>query len=158
MAIRTTSIAESQRERCHAGITPALHEVGVLTTDIDNADDAVVLYFFGEEEAWLSRLGVEVADLDGGAGLVYNVGIGDSDGVVDTVLISGSTSGQAGGSDAATLDVPVDVTGKFLIFDTTTAAITPAAGDLTFYVEFSAGLRQLRDDNGVLTDVSDPAK
>jgi hypothetical protein len=83
-----------------------------------------------------------LTDMDAGALLVWDLGLGDSDGVLDTVLISGSTVGQAAGSDfadnryGAATNQWQAAEGKWLIWEITTAATANGLAG-TFKLEFS---------------------
>lgn len=121
----------------HFGAVPIDKTVAVATTSIDEAGDDVLLFKFPENAflpgSWLS-VQVTASDMDtnGTPTLVMDFGIGDSDGVIDTVLINDSAIGQAGGLDFtdATAADWVDVGGKYFIMTVVTAAATAAAGTL----------------------------
>lgn len=118
-----------------------------LTTGDLDLNDTKLLYEF-PAEAWLPWFGLRIksTDLDTGvAAVVLDFGIGDSDGVIDTTLISGSTIGQAGGVDDtdATVAPWVDVSGKYLIVKVTTAPATAAAGTLTIGLAYTSNLHTM---------------
>lgn len=147
MAVFSSSITDGRAaERLPTGLTPLHVTTTVPAEALDSADEQVLLYPFPEAlsggEVWLEQLLLNVDALDGGVALVYDVGIGDADGVVDDVLVSGSTTGQAGGVDIVVdfADVPVEVSGRFLILDVTAAAGTPAEGDVEAFGMFAVGI------------------
>ena len=139
----------------------------IPTTALDSADEQILMYKFPDDgDCWLFRGGnsldtddgvpaigsdfsIALTDLDDATSLVWNMGIGDVDGVVDTLLITGSTVGQAAGVDYLdAIAEPLDVTGKYLIFDVTTGAGTPAAGSATVRAKVAFG-KKLEEDSGV---------
>lgn len=147
MAVFRSNISDEAQERLPTGFTPFHVTVTVPTEALDSADEQVLLYPFPESlaggEVWLERLILNVDDLDSGvAALVFDVGVGDSDGVLDTTLVTGSTAGQAGGVEVVVDDgdVPTDVSGKFLILDVTAAAATAAEGDVEVFGSFAVGV------------------
>lgn len=148
MAVFRSNISDEAQERLPTGFTPFHVTVTVPTEALDSGDEQVLLYPFPESleggEVWLERLISNVDDLDSSAtpALVYDVGVGDSDGVVDTSFVTGSTTGQAGGAEVIVDDgdVPTDVSGKFLILDVTTAAATAAEGDFEVFGSFAVGV------------------
>lgn len=147
MAVFRSNISDEAQERLPTGFTPFHVTVTVPTEALDSADEQVLLYPFPESlaggEVWLERLILNVDDLDSGvAALVFDVGVGDSDGVLDTTLVTGSTAGQAGGVEVVVDDgdVPTDVSGKFLILDVTTAAATAVEGDVEVFGSFAVGV------------------
>lgn len=147
MAVFESNLSRDPQEWQPKGDTPFHFTVTVPTEALDSSDEQVLLYQFATNpfgnESWLENCILTVDDLDGGVTLVFDVGIGDEDGVVDTVLVSGSTAGQAGGTVVVIdyADFPVDVSGKFLILDVTTAAATPAAGDVEVFGGFAGGVQ-----------------
>lgn len=132
------------------GLTPVVFTRAFATTEIDNTNDQVLLtpVFPANSRLWL--LGISSTDMDTNvsATLTLNIGVGDSDGTLDTTLISGSTVGQAGTSDQmdATALPGLDVSGKYLIVDVGTAAATAAAGTLTVTFAYSTGTKVYVDD------------
>lgn len=120
--------------------------VSLATTNIDNADDGVVFYQF-PSAAYLWDLSVYATDMDTNATptLVFDVGIGDSDGAVDTVLINDTTIGQGAGRDDldATVQKWVNCSSKYLMIDIVTAAATAAAGTLTVSFIYTENLHTL---------------
>ena len=80
----------------------------------------------------------------------WDIGIGDSDGVIDTALIANSTIGQSS-SGTDYLDAfaaPLDVSGKYLIFDVTTSATSAVAGTVEVGAKVLFG-KKLEVDSGV---------
>lgn len=140
--------------------------VNVPTTAIDSADEQILLYKFPDDgDCWFFRGGstttttpiigadfaITLTDLDnGGTDLVWDLGFGDVDGVIDSgSLISGSIIGQAAGTDHLdAANQPLDVSGLYMIFDVTTAAGTPAAGTITVRSKVCFGTK-LEVDTGV---------
>lgn len=119
-------------------LNPVHNEVAISTEALDSGDEQVLLLQFDSRATeFLTSCLLEVPDLDSGTpALVFDVGLGDEDGVIDTSLVSGSTAGQAGGVVVVvdpSADMPVDATGEFLILDVTTAAGTAAAGNITVF-------------------------
>lgn len=105
----------------------------IATTEINNADDSKYLFKFPLSCTLLS-ISVTATDMDSHATptLVFDLTV--TDGSSPTVLISGSTIGQGGGSDQAdvTARVPgLDVSGLYCMFNPTTAAATAVAGTVT---------------------------
>lgn len=147
MAVFESNLSRDPQEWQPKGDTPFHFTVTVPTEALDSADEQVLLYQFATNpfgnECWLENCILSVEDLDGGAGLVFDVGLGDEDGVIDTVLVTGSTAGQAGGTEVVIdyADLPVDVSGLFLILDVTTAAVTPTAGDVEVFGGFAGGVQ-----------------
>ena len=90
-------------------------------------------------------LQVAVSDIDSATALVWDLGIGDSDEVIDTTIISGSTVGRSAGvdeNDAAA--APIDVSEKSLIFEITTGAGTGVAGTVDLYFRHVAGSETIK--------------
>lgn len=147
MAVFESRLSRDPQEWQPNGLTPLHVTVTVPTEALDSTDEQVLLYQFATNpfgnECWLEHMIFNVDDLDGGATLVYDVGIGGEDGVIDTTLVSGSTTGQAGGTEVIIdyADLPVDVSGQFLILDVTTAAGTPQAGDVEVFGAFAGGVQ-----------------
>lgn len=147
MAVFTSRIARNQQEWLPKAVTPFHVTISVPTDALDSADEQVLLYQFPtnpfENETWLRDCILGVDDLDGGAGLVFDVGLGDEDGVIDTPLVTGSTAGQAGGTVVVLdyADLPVDVSGLYLILDVTTASATPTAGAVEVFGSFAGGVQ-----------------
>lgn len=149
MAVFTSRLSDEEQAQSNSGVLVDRVTVTVPTTALDNADDSVLLYQFANSpfggKVWLTGATLVLDDLDSSAtpALAADIGIGDSDGVVDTALVSGDTTGQAGGTVVAQdpgADAPVDVSGKFLIFDVTTAAGTAQAGDIDVWVTLANGV------------------
>lgn len=128
------------------GVTPFLATVTVATTSLNSTDDDVLLFKFPDPAYLvLSSLWVKPSDMDTGTQLQCDYGIGDSDGVIDTVLIADSAAGQSGAADivdAALTTVAglVDVGGKYLIQTVKTAAQTAAAGTVSVGGLFATNL------------------
>ena len=152
--------------RCPQGIDYLNFKVKIPTTALDSTDEQVLLYKFPEDgDVWLFRGGsntttapvkgadfyVKLEALDVGTSLVWDLGIGDVDGVIDTSLIANATAGQStAGTDWITAaDVPLDVTGKYLILDVTTAAATAAAGFVEIGAKVAFG-KKLEVDSGLV--------
>lgn len=149
MAIFTSRLSDEEQAQSNSGVIVDHVTVTVPTTALDSADEQVLVYQFANSplggEVWLTQCVLVSDDLDTNATptLVFDVGIGDSDGVLDTTLLSGSTAGQAGGTVVPldpSAEAPVDVSGKFLIVDVTTAAATAAAGDIEVFVTLANGV------------------
>jgi len=107
----------------------------LATTEIDNADDSAYVFQFPLSCRLLS-FACTLTDIDTHATPTHVFNMTVTDGSTPVVLISGSTIGQGGGSDQAdvTAKVPgLDVSGLYCMFDTSTAAATPAAGTLTVH-------------------------
>jgi hypothetical protein len=90
---------------------------------------------------------VDLDAIDGGASLKWNMGYGDSDGVIDTNIIASSTVGQTAGKafakSAAALGGPDKVDGKYLIWSVN-GSDTPAtatAGTIRVRALVSYGLK-----------------
>ena len=132
------------------GWNPVDHTVELPITSIDEAGDDTLCFLF-PSEAYLDvqSLHIDCDDLDSHATptIVFDVGIGDSDGVIDTVLINDSAAGQTGAFDDAdsapggTLAAKyLDVSNKYLILTIVTAAATDAAGGVKFNFQWSKNL------------------
>lgn len=131
-------------------------QVNIPTAALDSADEQILLFKFPDDgDVFLQRgnvgdLHVAISTIDSGTSATWDLGIGDSDGVIDTALIANATGGQT----AAATDVldavgaPLDVSGKYLIFDVTTAAATAAAGTINVAMNVAYGKR-LEVDSGV---------
>lgn len=103
------------------------------TTEIDNADDSKYLFQF-PLSCRLLAISMTATDMDTHATPAWVGNLTVTDGSSPTVLITGSTILQGGGSDQAdvTARVPgLDVSGLYCMLDTTTAAATAADGTLT---------------------------
>lgn len=149
MAVFSSILSDEEQAQSNSGVIVDRVTVSVPTTALDSADEQVLLYQFANSpfggEVWLLGATLTLDDLDSGAtpSLSADIGIGDSDGVVDTALVSGDTTGQAGGTVVAQdpgADVPVDVSGKFLIYDVTAAANAAQAGDIEVFVTLANGV------------------
>lgn len=152
-------------QRCPQGMDYLMFSVNVPTEALDSTDEQILLYKFPDDgDCWLFRGGsntttapvkgadffAHVTTLDATTTVVWDLGIGDVDGVIDTALFTGATIGQgATGTDWITVaDVPLDVSGKYLIMDVTTAAGTAAAGTITIGAKVLFG-KKLEVDTGV---------
>jgi hypothetical protein len=128
------------------GVTPFLATVTIATTSLNSTDDDVLLFKFPDPAYLvLSSLWVKPSDMDTGTNLQADYGIGDSDGVIDTVLIANSAAGQTGAADIVdagltTVSGLVDVGGKYLIQTIKTAAETAAAGTVSVGGLFATNL------------------
>jgi hypothetical protein len=105
--------------------------VGLLTGDL--ALNAVTALFKVPAKFTLVDMKGKVADLDGGAALVFSLGDADTAGR----LLSGATTGQAGGALGALAVGGIGY--RFaaeteILFTATTAAGTPAAGNITLFL------------------------
>jgi hypothetical protein len=158
--------------RCHQGMDHINIRVNVPTTALDSGDEQILLYKFPDDgDCWLFRGGspaggtsnattvvpgagadffVKVSTIDSGTSSVWDIGIGDSDGVIDTALIANSTIGQStSGTDYLdAFAAPLDVSGKYLIFDVTTSATTAVAGTVEVGAKVLFG-KKLEVDSGV---------
>lgn len=154
-AVVTSAIATSNAiPRLPHGMTPYWGKHTAATTSLDDAGDDILLFLFpgSPYTAYLpnspSGLVVQMADLDtGSAAIKSDYGLGDDDGVIDTVLINDTTIAQAGGADQldANLDLSpwITATGLYLIHTIVTAAATAAAGDISFGGVYASGLLEL---------------
>lgn len=108
----------------------------VPTTAIDDNNDRLVLFQFPDNmgSIYILSLTITISDVDSGTAHVFNLETFDGTNSVDT-YISGSTKGQAGGTDEMDADTGFryhsDVKGKYLAMKSTTAAGTPVAGTVT---------------------------
>lgn len=141
-------------QRTPLGVDLLMFEVEVPTTALDSADEQVLLLKFPDDgDCFLLRGGtgdfvIGSDTLDSGALLTITYGVGDSDGVVDTALITGSTAARTGADDfldSGSVGTPVDVTGKYLIADVTAAASGAAAGGIRVYAKVAFG-KKLESD------------
>ncbi len=133
-----------------------LHDIAVEipTTALDSADEQVLLYKFSDDsDAYLIRdeeeqFRVVVDILDGVSDLVWSMGLSDSDGVLDTTFITGSTTGQSAGTQLIdAVGVPLSVSGLYLTLDVTTAAGTPTEGTVQVIFNVSYGLKPEVDNS-----------
>lgn len=121
------------------GLDMARIKVNIPAAARDSNDEQILLYKFPDDgDVFLVRgdvgdLKVAIDTIDAGTSAVWDLGVGDSDGVLDTTLIANATAGQStAGTDA--LDAagfPLDVSGKYLILDVTTAPKTAIATTAT---------------------------
>lgn len=143
MAVFTSRFAGSKKkggggvaQRCIEGLDYLYFQVNVPIVATDSTDEQILLYKFPDDgDCWLLRdaltdLGVTPSNMDSSTGIVFQIGIGDVDGVIDTPLIADSAAAQSGALDElAAVGAPLDVSGKYLIWDTTTAVSgTASAG------------------------------
>lgn len=147
MAVFTSQLAREQQEWQPKGDTPFHVTVTVPTEALDSGDEQVLLYQFATNpfgnESWLENAILRADELDGGVALAFDVGIGGEDGVIVTSLVTGSTAGQSGGTEVLIdyADLPVDVSGQFLILDVTNPAGTPQEGDVEVFGGFAGGVQ-----------------
>jgi PKD repeat protein len=152
------------------GLDVLKFKVNIPTTALDSNDEQILLYKFPDDgDCWMLLGGnsldtddavgavgadfhVKVSNIDAGgtASAVWDFGLGDIDGVIDTALISSSTVGQgtAGTDYVDTIVNPIDVSGKYLIFDVTAAAASAVAGDIEVFAKVLFG-KKLEVDSGV---------
>jgi hypothetical protein len=137
------------------GITPFGGDFSLATTQIDAANDKLVLFGpFPANNVYLTKLEVYASDMDSGAGLVWDISKGDLDGTIDSSgeVIDGSTAGQAAGGDSLDADnIMFDMAdsagvGKYLVFHVKTASATPVAGTLSVYGEYVNGMLKAHVD------------
>lgn len=142
MAATVVDASEGSVKRTHhAGVNPVDHTATIATTSLDEAGDDVLLVKF-PPGAMLDvySLVCDFSDMDTGGtpALVSDIGVCDSDGVIDTVLINDSAAGQTGAVDDA--DTPaarwVDVGDKYLGHTVVTAAATEAAGTIRVWCDW----------------------
>jgi hypothetical protein len=155
MAATVVDATDNRREQApflHVGLTPVFKTVEVQTTSVDEVNDAVLLYEFPavafvRNVAGAVTYDIGTLDSNGTPTWAASLGIGDSDGVLDTTLKTGIDEDDLGESDAVSGgNAWLDVGGKFLILRTTTAAATAAAADVSVGFEFAAGLREINHD------------
>lgn len=129
--VNRTNLATSPQPRSIGPIlNGAVWTHTLATTSIDEANDAVNM---GYLPAGVTLIGFSVAcaDIDTSTGLVWKITVGSTD------VKTGMTIGQADSKVTHTLTqflsiVPYTTTAKTLVAITfTTAATTPAAGDIT---------------------------
>ncbi len=125
------------------GKIPHWFKRSFATTDLDGGDELRVLYgpFPPGHKLDPASLKAHITDMDtGSAALDWTLAVCDIDGVGDTNLIVADQTDPGG---AAAGDMPadapnaqlIDVGGKYLGWETDTAAATPAAGTIEVYVE-----------------------
>lgn len=115
----------------------------LATTEIDNADDRSRLLYF-PAGVWVLDCAVYAEDeLDGGTDtLVWDLILETAAGVADTrKLISAATAGVDAG-DGVNMDAggAVYAGERYLVLDTTTAANTPAEGDIVLTITLGRGI------------------
>lgn len=130
--------------------------VGSYTTvagEFDEDGDAILLAPMpgpsdGASSDWLRLVNdqgngfsfwIRVADLDsnGAPSLTFSVGFGDSDGVLDSTIITDSDVAQAGGVDFIDTGLSAnswDIAGKYLIIRATANAATEQVGAISWYI------------------------
>lgn len=163
MAVFTSKFAGAIRrgggvvQRTPVGMDYLHFQVNVPTAAIDSADEQILLIKFPDDgDVFLLRdaltdLYIVPSDMDtnGSPLITFTLGIGDSDGVVDTALITDSQAARTGAADNLdAVGAPLDVSGKYLIFDVTAAAATAAAGTLGVRAKVLYGKRQ-EVDSGI---------
>jgi len=148
---KVPGLADKAQERCHVGFTPFDHQVDFLAADLVNGDSFLV-YKFPPENAklWTALVQFYLDELDsnGSPSGTVDIGIGDSDGVVDTLLYTTDYDvGTAAAWIASTgADPVIDVSGKYLIITFTAAMATAAAGAFRFIGAFAAGMNEKTKD------------
>lgn len=117
--------------------------ITISTSHIDDVNDIRRIYLF-PAGAYLTDFRGTPSDMDTNATptLVYSILTTDSSDVTQLTVVSGSTNGQAAaGSDLiATAAKGRYVGGQYLVWKTTTASATPAAGTYKFYLAYSIGI------------------
>ena len=126
----------------------------IAVDELVDEDQFVLVLFPGVvgEEVYLDidSLVVTWTDVDTGTLFVWDMGIGEeADGVVDVVLISGSTVGRTAASDfaddqySATVSPWQIVAGRALILDITTAPTSDGvAGTMTVFFKYRRGIHK----------------
>lgn len=135
------------------GVDMCRIKVKLPTAALDSNDEQTLLYKFPDDgDCFLLRgdvrdLRVNIDTIDTGSSIGWELGIGDSDGVIDTKLIDTGIVGR-GASGADSLDAAgdlLDVSGKYLIFDVTTAPASAVAGDIAVDFKVLFGKKQEYD-------------
>jgi hypothetical protein len=147
MAVFTlTSAALAKNQHKVDGLINEAVTATITTAMIDSGDEQVHAYLF-PPNAYLYDVSVKPTDVDTHTTptLVFDLGLADADGVLDTTLISGSTAGQAGVRDDldATVKRFTACGGKYLTIDVTTTAATPAAGTIEIAIVYTVNLHQM---------------
>lgn len=125
----------------HGIVVPMGWSESILTTDIDDIDDITrISPKFGPDTVIHGFTGTP-SDLDGGAGLVYDVVYITEAGVVTLTLVSGSTKGQAAsGTDEIAAAARHRYVGEgYFALKVTTGAAVPAAGTYNYGILISRG-------------------
>lgn len=141
----------NKKPRNAVGITYVDRTIQLATTELDDVGDIVALFLFPEScvladpGSWVITL--TDVDSNGAPALAWDLKVSDlASSPTETTLISGSTTGQAAGSDyldnvaSPTAEVLLDLSNQYLIFEVTTAAATAAAGTLQFRIAYSSGV------------------
>ena len=128
---RAAEARDPEQGRFYAFNTGA---ISIATTQIDDVGDVTRLLQF-PDNSLLVDIQITATDMDtnGAPALVADV-TSETTAAVHTVLISGSTIGQAAGSDdldRGSGHLLRSVGGTYLSYKVTTASATPAAGTLT---------------------------
>jgi hypothetical protein len=159
MAAAVVDASADRRDQApflHVGLTPVWKRVNIATTSTDDIGDAVLLFKFPETAYFKNTAGslyfLSGLHDSGTPSWEADLGFGDSDGTVDTVLVS--TLDESGGAKDEGENVLVadagpwiDVGGKYLILETTAASsVGRAAADFVVGFDFAAGLREVYDD------------
>ena len=152
MAVNTVAeLAKKAQERQHVGLTPVDNQVDLAAADLVNGDSFLV-YKFPKENCllWTALAAFYVEELDSNVSPTgtLDIGIGDSDGVIDTLLY---TTDYDLGTAAAWLastgaDPVVDVSDKYLIITFTAAMATAAAGAFRYVMAHSNGINSKTKD------------
>jgi len=110
-------------------------------TDVDNVGDALILSPVFPDVAYIFNgtggLTVKYSDLDsdGTPLLSFNIGFGAVDGVLDFLIVTGTTGAETGIAETQALLTSsnpwIDVGGLYMIADVTAAAETAAAGTIS---------------------------
>jgi hypothetical protein len=134
-ALRKNQIARGQKPTKPSGLFVIERAIPVAATNVETANDELYLLQFPDGNVRLLNLRITATDLDtdGSPALVFSIKT-ETTGGTEVTLISGSTIGQAGGSDDLDANTPLaslDVGGEYLIMDVSTGAATAAAGTLT---------------------------
>lgn len=128
------------------GLVPFKTTVTIPTTSIDDIGDDVLICKFPEGVyLYTPSLLVQPSDMDtnGTPTLGLDFGFGDSDGVIDTVLINDSVAARTGVADEVDTGITdrfSDCGGKYFIMSVVTAAATAAAGTLEVEGLYAPGL------------------
>jgi hypothetical protein len=156
MAAATVDASADRRDQApflHVGLTPVYKTVTIATTSTDDIGDAVLLFKFPEvayfKNAAETLIYISGAHDSGTPTWDAELGFGDSDGTVDTVLVANLDEGDTatGSAVVSGSDPWIDVGGKYLILETNTASsVGRAAADFRVGFEFAAGLREVFDD------------
>lgn len=164
MAVTYTSKLVTRTPQSVGGFDVIPFRVELPSDAFDTDDDSVLLLKFGPNTRLpVGPLGANALtiywdDLDTNATetLDLDIGIGDSDGTLDTTLINSGTAWEdAGGPDYVDAAVAngtianagmIDVSDKYLILHANTKAATPAAGTVAGTVVVCNNALELVDD------------